>query len=383
MAQVVRSPWGGVGWLTRTGLLLLALTVPVLLFSTQLYVGNLARSVRVPFSALVILQFCQWYLWAIAGPMVWALARRWPLIGAHRLGNALKHLGAAVVVGLAVLGSYVVLYHLLTSIPRLAGWFVGFDRSWRNTTLFTFAFLFHLELLVYAGVVAAAHAVDSTRQLRVREEDALRLSAELTRTKLRVLQARLQPHFLFNALHTIGSFILQKRNAQAMETLTELGDVLRLTLERGESDLVPLRDELNYLRRYLHIEEARFGDRLTVDWHVETGALDVPVPAFILQPIVENALKHGVAKELHQARLEIRAAVDVSRLRVSVYNEGPQLPPAWSLENDAGFGLTNVVDRLRYRTPPCHLAVNNVEGKGVLAVLEFPGPQSHEGRGAG
>jgi hypothetical protein len=383
MVQAVRSSLVGWGWFARTGLLLLALPVPVLLFSTQLYVGNLARSARVPFAALVILQFCQWYLWVIAGPIVWGLARRWPLTGTHRLGNVFKHLCAAVGVGLLVLGSYVVLYHLLTGIPRLAGWFVGFDRSWRNTTLFTFAFLFHLELLVYAGVVAAAQAVDSTRQLRARDEDALRLSAELTRTRLRVLQARLQPHFLFNALHTIGSFILQKRSAQAMETLSELGDVLRLTLERGESDLVALRDELNYLRRYLHIEEARFGDRLTVDWHIETDALDVPVPAFILQPIVENALKHGVAKELHQARLEIRAAMDPSRLRVSVYNEGPQLPPVWSLEKDAGFGLTNVMDRLRYRTPPCHLAVNNVEGRGVLAVLEFPGPQGSVGRGAG
>jgi two-component system, LytTR family, sensor kinase len=363
------------GRLTRTALLLLALTVPVLLFSTQLYVGSVARSMRVPFTAIVLLQVCQWSLWAIAGPFAWVLARRWPLSGRHRLRNVFKHLGTAVVVACAVLGGYLVLSHLLTGIPRLAGLFTGVDRSWRSTTLFTFAYLFHLELLVYAGVVASAQAVNSTRQLHVREEDALRLSAELTKTKLQVLRAQLQPHFLFNALHTIGSFVLQKRNAQAMETLAELGDVLRLTLERGETDLVALRDELNYLRRYLHIEEARFGDRLTVDWRVETDALDVQVPAFILQPIVENALKHGVAKELRGVRLEIRAAVAGDRLRISVFNEGPQLPPSWSLERDAGFGLTNVMDRLRYRTPRCHLALNNVEHQGVLAVLEFPGSQ--------
>ena len=366
---------------TRAGLLLLALSVPVLLFSTQLHVGNHVRSVRVPFGAIVLLQLCQWYLWAIAGPVVWALARRWPLSGLQRARNLLKHIGAAILVSVAVLGGYLVLYHLLTGIPRLSFLFAGFDRSWRSTTLFTFAYLFHLELLVYAGVVATAQAVNSNRQLRTREEDALRLSAELTKTKLQVLQAQLQPHFLFNALHTIGSFVLQKRNAQAMETLAELGDVLRLTLERGETDLVALRDELNYLRRYLHIEEARFGDRLTVDWRVETDALDIQVPAFILQPIVENALKHGVAKELSEVRLEVRAAVQDSHLRISVFNEGPRLPLSWSLEKDAGFGLNNVMNRLRYRTPACYLSLSNVHETGVLAVLDFPRSQHAPGSG--
>ncbi len=364
------------GPLARAGLLLLGLGIPVLLFSTQLYVGNQVRAVRVPFGAIVLLQLCQWYLWAIAGPLVWALARRWPLSGLNRVRNLLKHLAAGIAVSVAVLAGYLALYHLVTGIPRLAGLFVGVDRSWRSTTLFTFAYLFHLELLVYAGVVATAQAVNSNRQLRARDEDALRLSAELTKTRLQVLQAQLQPHFLFNALHTIGSFILQKRNAQAMETLAELGDVLRLTLERGESDLVALWDELNYLRRYLHIEEARFGDRLTVDWRVETEALDIRVPAFILQPILENALKHGVAKEVSDVRLEVRAAVQDSHLRISVFNEGPRLPPSWSLEQNAGFGLTNVMNRLRYRTPTCHLSLSNVQETGVLAVLDFPVSQT-------
>jgi two-component system, LytTR family, sensor kinase len=363
------------GHALRAGLLLLALLVPVLLFSTQLYVSALARSTRVSIWGIAILQCCEWYLWAIAGPLVWGLARRWPLTGRHRRANALRHAGAAVLVSVCILGGYLVLYHLFTGIPRLGGLFIGFERSWRTTALFTYAYLFPLELLVYAGVVASAQAVNSTRELNAREEDALRLSAELTKTKLQVLRAQLQPHFLFNALHTIGSFVLQKRNAQAMETLVELGDVLRLTLERGETDLVTLRDELNYLRRYLHIEEARFGDRLTVDWRIETGTLDVLVPAFILQPIVENALKHGVAKELSEVRLEIRAVLEGDSLRISVFNEGPQLPLSWSLERNAGFGLTNVRDRLRYRTPVCRLALNNVDEKGVLAVLEFPGSQ--------
>jgi two-component system LytT family sensor kinase len=362
----LRSP------LTRAGLVLLALTFPILLFSTQLYVGNQVRSVHVPFGAIVILQCCQWYLWALAGPVVWRLARRWPVSGSHRARHLLQHFGAAIVVSLLVLSGYLVLYHLLTGIPQMVGLFSGIDRSWRSTTRFTFAYLFHLELLVYAGVVATAQAVNSTRELRAREEDGLRLSSELTKTRLQVLQAQLQPHFLFNALHTIGSFVLQKRNAQAMETLAELGDVLRLTLERGETDLVALRDELNYLRRYLHIEEARFGDRLTVDWRVETEALDVQVPAFILQPIVENALKHGVAKEPRAVRLEVRASLQGPRLRISVFNEGPPLPASWSLDRDAGFGLTNVMNRLRYRTPACQLSLSNVQETGVLAVLDFP-----------
>jgi two-component system, LytTR family, sensor kinase len=359
-------------WLARTGLLLLGLTVPVLLFSAQLYVGNLARAVRMPFGVLVILQICHWYLWALAGPVAWALGRRWPPGGAHRARALSRHLAAAVGIGAAVVLGYLLLYHLMVTLTPLGQWFNGSDRSWTVTAVSVFAWLFPLELIVYAGIVAASHAASSTAMLRAQENEALRLQAEVTTTRLQVLRAQLQPHFLFNALHTVGSFVLQRRNDEAVETLAELGDVLRLTLDRRDADQVSLREELGYLRRYLHIEEARFGDRLTVHWRIETDALDAQVPPFILQPIVENALKHGVAKESRSARLEIRAALAQSGLRVSVFNQGPQLPASWSLQNDAGFGLTNVLERLRHRAPPCSLRIGNADEGGVLAILEFP-----------
>jgi two-component system LytT family sensor kinase len=373
MVQRQRPKLGLPAWFGRTGLLLLALTIPVLLFSSQLYVGGLARSAPIQFAPLVLLQFCHWYLWAIAGPVAWALARRWPLSGNHAWLHLAWHAAAAVVVAVCILLGYLVLYHVVTGAPQLKPWFSGFDRSWRMTAIFSFAYLFHLELLVYAAVVIASQAVASTEQLRAREGEALRLASELTHAKLQVLRTQLQPHFLFNTLHTIGSFVLQGRNTQAVETLTELGDVLRLTLDRRDTDQVTLREELAYLRRYLHIEEARFGDRLSVDWRIQTETLDLPVPSFILQPIVENALKHGVSREPGPVRLEIRAVVEGLRLHVSVYNDGQRLPPSWSLERDAGFGLSNVMQRLRHRVPQCNLAMSNVDERGVVAVFDFPG----------
>jgi LytS/YehU family sensor histidine kinase len=235
----------------------------------------------------------------------------------------------------------------------------------------------HLELLLYAGVVASAHAARATALLRAKEHESLRLEAELTGARLRALRTQLQPHFLFNALHMIGSSVLQRQNERAVQMLAELGELLRATLAQRDTELAPLRDELAYLRHYLRIEEARFGDRLRVDWHIEDATLDRLVPPFILQPLIENAFRHGIAHRTEHSRLSITTALQNGSLHIEIYNDGPPIVHPSPLDA-GGYGLKNVAERLRTRTPAGGLEIANRE-TGVCTTLRLPRWELAEG----
>jgi two-component system, LytTR family, sensor kinase len=355
----------------RVALLAAALAVPALVIAAQLHVGYRVRGVRVPFGAALAVQLCHWELWAVAGPLAWRLAARWPVVPPHRRRALLRHLAAAPAIAAGVLLGFLALYHALVRLPPLAGWFTGMDRSVAATALFFAATYFHVELLVYGGVVAVAHAVRTGALLRAREHDALRLEAELTGARLAALRTQLQPHFLFNTLHTVGSLVLQRQNERAVQMLAELGELLRATLAHRDTELTPLREEIAYLRRYLRIEEARFGDRLRVVWDVDPAAAEASIPPFILQPLIENAFRHGISRRTDDSTLRISAAADGGTLRVTIYNDGPPLPEPFSLADGGGYGLRNVTERLRTRTPAGRVELANA-ATGVRATLVLP-----------
>ena len=363
----------------RVALLVAALTVPSTIIAAQLYVGYQLQGIRMPFAAVLATQLCHWELWSIAGPIVWGLERRWPLSGPHRRAAILRHALAAPVVAIAVLAGFFALYHTLIRVPGASAWFVGLDRSFFKTAVFFLVAYFHVELFIYGGVVAAAHAFRTTALLQAREHEALVLESELTRARLTALRTQLQPHFLFNTLHTIGSLVLQRQNERAVEMLAELGELLRGTLAHRDTDLAPLQDEIAYLRRYLRIEEARFGDRLTVEWDLEPAAIEAAIPAFILQPLVENAFRHGISHRTEDSVLRISAAAENGSVRITVYNDGPSLPAGFSLDRTAGYGLKNVAERLRARRPSGRLELTSMPS-GVCATLILPRWEASDAR---
>jgi two-component system LytT family sensor kinase len=348
-----------------------ALTALALLFAGQLYFLYRNESVPVPFVPILVMQIGHWYCWALAGPVAWALAARWPLHAGQRGRNSWRHAAAAVAIAVAVVTMFAVEFQALIRMPWTAGWMPVRDSSIRTTANFIFSAYFHIELLVYAGVIAVAHATFSHRQLAARERESLLLSSQLANARLQVLTAQLQPHFLFNTLHTVGSLILQLKNDDALRILAELGDLLRITLTRQNAATITLREELEHLQRYLRIEETRFRDRLTVHWDVDPLALEWPVPPLILQPLIENALKHGVSARIDAGTLEVRAAPQDSVLRIAVYNDGPLLPERWSGPASFGFGLRNVCERLATRGDGCKVTVENCGQTGVLASVEL------------
>jgi two-component system, LytTR family, sensor kinase len=185
---------------------------------------------------------------------------------------------------------------------------------------------------------------------------------------LQALRYQLNPHFLFNTLNAISTLVVDKRNAEAGKMISRLSDFLRLTLDRPDVEEVPLSDEIEFARRYLEIEQVRFGDRLSVNIDVDDDAWTARVPALVLQPLVENAIRHAVAPREAGGRIEIGARVAGRAVQVWVADDGPGLN---ANGNGTGIGLANTRERLQQLYGSAH-RFQLVNGCGLRAELEIP-----------
>jgi LytS/YehU family sensor histidine kinase len=253
----------------------------------------------------------------------------------------------------------------------------GRDVSWWMYFQELFFLNFDWEMMTYWAVVGLSHAVDFHRESQDRELTAAQLRTRLAEAQLQTLQKQLHPHFLFNTLNTISA--LMHRDTEAADAMLErLSDLLRLTLDRVGTQLVSLKDELDFLRKYLEIEKTRFGERLQVRIDVDLDTLDAAVPNLVLQPLVENALRHGIGPKIGGGRIDISARRDGGDLRLEVRDNGV------GLTADAfhtGVGLTNTRSRLehlygeRYRFE-CHTP----SGGGLSVVVVIPFAVETEGQ---
>ncbi len=176
--------------------------------------------------------------------------------------------------------------------------------------------------------------------------EAAELQAQLYQSQLESLKMQLQPHFLFNAHNTISMLIRTEKYDQAIDVTSRLSELLRMTLSKKEDTYITLKEEMAMLRKYLEIEMIRFEDVLTIQWEIDPKTLFANLPNMILQPIVENAFKHGISKHLGEARLLISSEKTLNSLKITVENSGPHLPKGFVLENGIGYGLKNVHQRL-------------------------------------
>jgi two-component system LytT family sensor kinase len=313
-----------VAW-TVLGLLSVAQTA---LFLTQ-------RGTPVLWGSLVPRMMLDWYTCAVFTPALVWLARRYPLDAAHWR--------RAVPVTLAVSIVCVVLkYALFVPLQRV---FFG-TRNLTFGQAFTGALAanFFIELMIFWAVIGVVHAYLVTRRLQEREQLATALRARLTEARLEALQGQLRPHFLFNTLHGISTLIHTDPEA-ADRMVVQLGELLRASLDHSGAQEIRLDDELALLERYLAIMQTRFHDRLQVELDVDPETRDALVPHFILQPLVENAMEHGIARRAGAGRIRITARADEARgtLRLAVEDDGPGAPN----ETEAGIGLTNTRLRLQ------------------------------------
>jgi len=242
----------------------------------------------------------EWWLWALVTPLIVWLARRCPLDYPWPRRAVAVHLAAGVAIAL-----------LKTAAERAAlAWLTGFWIYWLASTI-------ALQFTIYCAIVAAAHGV--TYYERSRERD--QLAARLADVRLQLLSMQLQPHFLFNTLNTIAELVHDDPDA-ADRMIAGLSDLLRKTLDLGPTQEIPLAAELELLGRYLEIQRARFGDRLRVEIVADADARAALVPVLLLQPLVENAIQHGLAEHLSSGAIEIRARRDGGRLMMTVSDDG-------------------------------------------------------------
>src|SRR5678815_5359897 len=253
---------------------------------------------------------------------------------------------------------------------------VIFERTEFISAFLTFRFVYiNLEkwLLVYWTILLMSHAFSYYNSYRKGELKAFELRTQLVQSQLEALKMQVHPHFLFNTLHSISA-LLSKDTEAARKMITRLGDFLRLTLESGGSMEVTLQQELEFLNGYLEIERIRFQDRLTTDIQIDPSVLDVRVPNLILQPIVENALRHAVARS-NSGKVEISAAPRNGSVRIQIKDNGPGLDVEHRVgsRNGKGVGLANTQARLLgLYGDAAHFELTNRPTGGLTVVLEIP-----------
>jgi LytS/YehU family sensor histidine kinase len=222
-------------------------------------------------------------------------------------------------------------------------------------------------------VIGICYALDFYRKYREREFLATRLEAQLAQAQLESLRMQLHPHFLFNTLNSIVGLVRDNKNQAAVNMLVGLSDLLRHTLEHSSRQEVELREEINFIKLYLSIQEMRFSDRLRIELDIDPATSKALVPNLILQPLTENALRHGIGRSAASGMVGIRSVVEDGHLRLTVYDNGAGLPDDWQLKGSAGIGLANTVARLQQLYDDDHqFDIRNRESGGVEAVIVMP-----------
>lgn len=347
------------GWLTVAGLWTLVGCVDA---SVMVFLHP--RRDCIPDYALALVGFTDWSQWALLTPVIVWLARRFPLDQAVAT-RLLLHTVAGLVAAFLVLWGSVYLVRAIQST---------------HTTQLTparklFQDLFFLRLvlylLIYLLVVGLTHSLDFLARFRERELAASHLEAKLSQAQLQVLRMQLQPHFLFNTLHAISA--LMHRDVElADRMIARLGELLRSTLDNAGTPEVSLRQELDFVAPYLEIEQARLGPRLQVCLVVDLETLDAAVPNLLLQPLVENAIRHGIAPQRGNGRIEIVSRREHDRLILKVRDTGAGLSNGAGMKE--GVGLGNTRTRLEYLYGGDHTftIAPVVGGPGVEVSLEIP-----------
>jgi signal transduction histidine kinase len=314
------------------------------IFSTAEAAGYhlfVAKSPSIPWALISSLNFSYWYVWAVLTPPILWLARRYPF-ERHAWGRFV----AVHVVGVFV---FTFAHSALSAYLRV----VAMDNLSERVVLFSaalrerFVLNFDYEAMTYWFLVGISHALAYRRESDERAITAANLQARLAEANLETLQRQLHPHFLFNTLHTISALI--HRNADAADAmLTRLSDLLRLTLNRVRVRQLPLKEEIDFIQKYLEIEQARYGERLRVIFDVDPTVLDAAVPSLVLQPLVENALRHGIGPKVGGGRIDIIASRDEDRLCLVVRDDGYGVPMHELHALNEGVGVSNTRSRLHH-----------------------------------
>jgi len=350
----------------RGALILAAWTVFAAFLSSQIYLAYSRTDMPVRYYRVLLVELIYAYIWGALTPCILWLARRVRIERTKWLRALLVHFGVSVVIGFATRVLHDLMFFFLLADP---GRHLSFSKLLMNVY-----FMSDYGVMIYWLILLVSYAVDYQKRYREGEVRATRLEAQLAQAQLQALKMQLHPHFLFNTLHSISALIHKDPDA-ADKMIARLGDFLRMTLENSGMQEVSLAQELEFLKCYLEIERIRFRDRLTVQMDIEPRTLDARLPNLILQPIVENAIRHGISPRTCPGRIEINAKRLNGTLQVAVTDNGPGLASDSNTGSivKEGVGLSNTEARLKQLYGADHrLDLSNTTKGGLTVVLEIP-----------
>ena len=341
-------------------------TLFALFFASQFALQNQLSTNPVAFWRILVWQLVSGYIWFGISPVILLLSKRFPFHDGKWKTSLPVHLVACVVIALTQLAIDAFVLTRLGYPPNRE--FPNFFEAYKFFVLVNL----HLSILIYMAVVGIWSSYSYYQKYRERELQASQLEARLAQSRLQVLKMQLHPHFLFNTLNAISELIY-KDPESADRMLTDLSDLLRLSFENLEVQEIPLKHELEFLEKYLEIEQMRFHDRLEVNMQISPDTLDASVPNMILQPLVENAIKHGIAPRSSGGRVDINAVRNNGHLQIEVADDGLGVPFG-DLENlPEGVGLSNTRRRLKHLYGDKHrFGLKKLEKGGLEVSLEIP-----------
>jgi two-component system, LytTR family, sensor kinase len=334
------------------------------LAASQLYGFLQVKEQNVSFLNAVLLQTPGWILWGLLSPFVWYVGNRFRLDKGLWLKHFPIHLAALIVFAL---------FHL-TFLAANRYWWDA--EAYQTATFASFYFFtvlnyFHTELLVYGTILGLGYAGEFYRQYNLEKVLNAELREKLTAARLETLKVQLNPHFLFNTLNSVSTLVRKNDAQAAIEMLSGLGDLLRHTLKQTESQQVTLVQEIEFARKYLALEQIRFQDRLQIKFEIEAEADELGVPTMILQPLIENAVRHGIARRSAASSILVKAWRETEKICFEITDDGGGLPANW--ENNIGIGIGNTLSRLQsLYGANFDFALTNLQPHGTRAKLCIP-----------
>ena len=352
--------------LERRGLVIAAVwLVPALLAASETYLFWRIGGRDYPFWRAILMEGPAWAVYALLTPVVFALGRLLPPQRPHLARNVAAHLAMSLSAGLVYAAVATTTTQLFSPAPR--------TMSYGRMVLAWYLSALPLTTLTYFGTLGVGLALGYFAEARRRENEASRLSAQLAEARLGALRMQLHPHFLFNTLNAITVLARDGDTAGVARMLTLLSDLLRDVLRTEATHLITLDDELAFARRYLDIERVRFDDRLQVREVVADEVRSALVPPFVLQPLIENAVRHGIAPRAAGGTVEIGARLGGDgTIELWVSDDGVGLPPDWSGSDDYGIGLSNCDARLAALPGGGGLTVSRAPERGTRCVARLP-----------
>jgi two-component system, LytTR family, sensor kinase len=344
-----------------------------MMFALQWYSYDALHGRSGPFITYLRWNIEQWYTWLLISPLVLCLAARRPIDPQHPLRLLPLHLLASALFAVLAVSVQSVLAVIMEPGAPPPSHFSAFLNSIRSNVVLLLSKDVAMGIVTYWALTGLAQTLhfykeNSNRQLRESQ-----LESQLAHAHLQVLEMQLHPHFLFNTLHAIGTLIHEDPHS-AEQMLLNLSALLRVFLEEESSQQISLRRELHLVDLYLSIQRIRFKDRLTVHSVIDPETLDCAIPSLILQPLVENAIVHGIAKNPGDDEVEISSSMRSGRLRIQVSNSNSSLPPDLSAnEVKWGVGLTNTMQRLRQTyNGSAQLSLRAGSPRGVICEISMP-----------